>query len=963
MSEVTKPIALDETLQRVAGALEYMAEHGGGGGGGEDKSNSLKVDLTDTVGAQFFLKSYINVYEDGVTLNAVIFPVAQATDIKGAIYQYEDGWRVVTGSKNIVGMTWSSVVDWADENSRSLMEGGADISEYIKGASVSGNTLTLTKKDGTKVTYTPDAYTKTEADGKYQPKGNYLTEHQDISHLATKSELATTDEKVTQIGLEVGELATAVEEGVTASAESASQASASASSAEASAEVATSKLTTIQEQIENMTTPEGEVIPANVVAQVASNKAEISELDRRVGGVELSQSNASESAYKFISTQNKWTNDINLGALFYAVKKGDIVDIDANDSFYCMYAWLNSTSTTIVDYMAGETRKQIEVSESARIVAPNDGYLYICNIPATGDLHFPKKAVLIPSESIKYIIDQIKSDSEISDVETTIVQNSYVSATGAITADNRFNRTEPIQVSKGDLLYVSVNYSGTIGVLVFNSTADFTNGIEDIIKKESTGETDFQYLCKKDGYVIVSGGKTDIIVKRKNVLAILDVSEYGHYNVAWTRNKYVDKNTGKLISGDYYYSNVIEIGNHIISALYISCALNRGGSAGVAFFDDNMNYIGGNSDFGVKSAVSTHKIAVPYGAKYFRFTTAIVSGSGVYGDSDERNLVAKSNEHQEYINMMLLRNYNHTYANSVSAINLINYRNNTQNVHPKVLYFENGLFGHKYWMGYTPYPNGDTSYENPCIAYSDDGYMWNDFDNNPLEPKPSGDWHYYNSDTHLVYKDGSLELWWRYCDQADAKEYIYRKVTTDGVSWTAKELLYQSQSEDSGHYASYLCPCAIFDGTKYLIWVVNYRSDSIKYYESNDGKNWVYVRDIQLQYFHNGVEYRAWHMDIIKDGDKYLMVMMAKSKADTNDTRGWVLFYSESEDNTIWTAPKILMLPNEDGWDTGLYRSTIVKVGGEYRLYYSALRDTGTNKIYGIGISIAPKLWKFIGEM
>lgn len=45
-----------------------------------------------------------------------------------------------------------------------------------------------------------DVYTKAEADGKF------ISEHQDISGLATKTELATTDEKVTQVGLKVGEL-------------------------------------------------------------------------------------------------------------------------------------------------------------------------------------------------------------------------------------------------------------------------------------------------------------------------------------------------------------------------------------------------------------------------------------------------------------------------------------------------------------------------------------------------------------------------------------------------------------------------------------------------------------------------------------------------------------------------------------------------------------------------------------
>lgn len=45
-------------------------------------------------------------------------------------------------------------------------------------------------------------------------------------------------------------------------------------------------------------------------------------------------------------------------------------------------------------------------------------------------------------------------------------------------------------------------------------------------------------------------------------------------------------------------------------------------------------------------------------------------------------------------------------------------------VHPSVLYFANGWNGHKYWGGFSPYPNTQGSKENTYFFYSDDGDNW-----------------------------------------------------------------------------------------------------------------------------------------------------------------------------------------------------------------------------------------------
>lgn len=52
------------------------------------------------------------------------------------------------------------------------------------------------------------------------------------------------------------------------------------------------------------------------------------------------------------------------------------------------------------------------------------------------------------------------------------------------------------------------------------------------------------------------------------------------------------------------------------------------------------------------------------------------------------------------------------------TLEIMNYLGNTQNTHPKVLYFKDGWNGYKYWMAYTAYPFADDTAENPCLAVS-----------------------------------------------------------------------------------------------------------------------------------------------------------------------------------------------------------------------------------------------------
>lgn len=302
---------------------------------------------------------------------------------------------------------------------------------------------------------------------------------------------------------------------------------------------------------------------------------------------------------------------------------------------------------------------------------------------------------------------------------------------------------------------------------------------------------------------------------------------------------------------------------------------------------------------------------------------------------------------------ILARNYSVDYANAVNPIDFKNIYNTNQNVHPKVLYFET-LFGdHRYWMAYTPYTNENTAEENPCIAYSDDGIEWTNISENPLATGTTGE---YYSDTHLVYNSttGKLECWYRLASTTDNAEYIYRQVSSDGLTWDSQELM-QTFTGGKSHALS---PAIIWDATnqKYQIWLVNSSGGyHVEYYESSNGTTWTKIRDIDLTYVDGETTYYVWHIDVTLIDNVYYLIAMCKND---DENVPWPLFVSTSNNNTIYSTPTILMKPQSGAWDAYLYRTCIVKTVDDYRLYYSARKSNG---VQGMGISIAKTLYKFIG--
>lgn len=284
------------------------------------------------------------------------------------------------------------------------------------------------------------------------------------------------------------------------------------------------------------------------------------------------------------------------------------------------------------------------------------------------------------------------------------------------------------------------------------------------------------------------------------------------------------------------------------------------------------------------------------------------------------------------------------HGNSEEVLNNLNYLGNHQNIHPKVLYFSTPWNGYKYWMAYTPYPSGDTSAENPCIAVSNDMLNWTVPAGlvNPLDLAPESG---YNSDTHLLYRSdtGVMEIWWRQYNGSDGSRVIYRRTSTDGVTWTAKETIFTLTAA-----TEILSPVVMFEEGKYKVWGV--RGNSVIYRESvgDSTSVWSAVRDLNIEWESQNL--RPWHLDIIHTDLGYEMIVCAYD-VDTGSNNDADLFYVLQKGESF-TIPEMVLKRSENptaNANKSIYRASFIKVNDVYYVFYSFVNLDSTR---GMSLSI-----------
>src|SRR5699024_7917456 len=160
----------------------------------------------------------------------------------------------------------------------------------------------------------------------------------------------------------------------------------------------------------------------------------------------------------------------------------------------------------------------------------------------------------------------------------------------------------------------------------------------------------------------------------------------------------------------------------------------------------------------------------------------------------------------------------------------------------------------------------------------------------------------------------------------------------DGVNWTSKEEMLRSTAPS----VRYVSPSLFYEDGKDKMWWQDY-GGGMYYQESTDGLSWSQAQAVNVP-LPSG--YRTWHSDIIRHTgfSEYEMVVSCR----TPNGDGYELFYAQSNDGGINfdRGVRKLIEPTRgtDRLDNKeIYRSSIVRVGSDVRIYYSA---TNSNRAW-----------------
>jgi len=231
------------------------------------------------------------------------------------------------------------------------------------------------------------------------------------------------------------------------------------------------------------------------------------------------------------------------------------------------------------------------------------------------------------------------------------------------------------------------------------------------------------------------------------------------------------------------------------------------------------------------------------------------------------------------------------------------------NWEPSVVYFPNGWGKNKakYWMAWTPNDKDDTQYENPCIAYSNDGIQWDTTGmSNPVVDAPrdkNGNAIGFNSDPDLFYSPltDSLYLIWKCSDWN-----TWVKQTGDGFNWGSHKYNWDSRVfippfKFRGEMNKKISPVvSVEDSGKRFLCYARLGPDGVT--------NWGFVRWTLDQNFHildttyfdignNPDSIYAWHFKVVRNpSDKHYYFFTDGAKNGRSVWAGSYIWVARSQD-------------------------------------------------------------------
>lgn len=214
--------------------------------------------------------------------------------------------------------------------------------------------------------------------------------------------------------------------------------------------------------------------------------------------------------------------------------------------------------------------------------------------------------------------------------------------------------------------------------------------------------------------------------------------------------------------------------------------------------------------------------------------------------------------------------------------------------HPSVVEIPAGFGGYRFWMAHTPYPFAGR--ENPSIVASQNGIDWETPPGltNPVtgvaEIQAAG--FNYGSDTHLIYHQNKLWMYYRIADNIPAVNAIFVKTSTNGVDWSAATKVVEDLVEGETTLNS---PCIEVeaDGT-FTMWCANgvTTPPTMTRRTSPNGLAWSAPTNCVLP-----AGAYLWHMDVKRVGSKYYCLFNSREASQADQ-----LYFFTSTDGITWTG-------------------------------------------------------------
>jgi hypothetical protein len=274
-----------------------------------------------------------------------------------------------------------------------------------------------------------------------------------------------------------------------------------------------------------------------------------------------------------------------------------------------------------------------------------------------------------------------------------------------------------------------------------------------------------------------------------------------------------------------------------------------------------------------------------------------------------------------------------------------------QTTHPSVVFVPGGWNGYQYWMAHTPYPSSNDDHEDPNICASHDGITWvvpvgltNPIDDAGGTPE-------YNSDVDLILgPDDALYLFWRFYNSAatGAEETLFMSRSTDGVTWSTKEAVYQTDQT----VRRLVSPTFVYEDSGLTMWAVDIVPSPNKMVqlraEVSDiadltAADWSVPTDCTISYMEAGKE--PWHVEVRRIGGRFV-ALLTNCTTGASGTNGRI-FMMVSADGITWTSTTSTgFIPaSYPGEHDALYRATFIPevLDGVLglRIWYSAWLTSG----------------------